>query len=117
MEQAVTTPNGSRRNEDIALDLLKFVPALTARLRRRKSRVSPPSRVPMSSEKTLSVAVFGVGAFGRNHLRIFRQLEQSGAGVRLAAIVDTDPGSARKLREEEGLAVFSSPEECLQPCL
>jgi hypothetical protein len=25
MEQAVTTPNGSRRNEDIALDLLKFV--------------------------------------------------------------------------------------------
>jgi hypothetical protein len=27
MEQAVTTPNGSRRNEDIALDLLKFVAA------------------------------------------------------------------------------------------
>jgi len=25
MEQAVTTPNGSRRNEEIALDLLKFV--------------------------------------------------------------------------------------------
>ena len=29
MEQAVTTPNGSRRNEDIALDLLKFVAATT----------------------------------------------------------------------------------------
>jgi hypothetical protein len=29
MEQAVTTPNGSRRNEDIALDLLKFVAAST----------------------------------------------------------------------------------------
>jgi hypothetical protein len=27
MEQAVTAPNGSRRNEDIALDLLKFVAA------------------------------------------------------------------------------------------
>src|ERR1700684_4629645 len=27
MEQAVTTPNGSRRNEDIALDLLKVVAA------------------------------------------------------------------------------------------
>ena len=29
MEQAVTAPNGSRRNEDIALDLLKFVAATT----------------------------------------------------------------------------------------
>jgi hypothetical protein len=27
MDQAVTAPNGSRRNEDIALDLLKFVAA------------------------------------------------------------------------------------------
>lgn len=27
MEQPVTAPNGSRRNEDIALDLLKFVAA------------------------------------------------------------------------------------------
>jgi predicted dehydrogenase len=70
----------------------------------------------MSSGKTLSVAVFGAGTFGRNHLRIYRQLEQSGAGVRLAAIVDTDPGTARKLCEEEGLTVFSSPEECLQAC-
>ena len=68
----------------------------------------------MSSEKTLSVAVFGAGTFGRNHLRIYRQLEQSGAGVRLAAIVDTDPGTARKLREEEGFTVFSSAEACLQ---
>jgi predicted dehydrogenase len=70
----------------------------------------------MSSGKTLSVAVFGAGTFGRNHLRIYRQLELSGAGVRLAAIVDTEPGTARKLREEEGLTVFSSPEECLQAC-
>jgi predicted dehydrogenase len=70
----------------------------------------------MSSGKTLSVAVFGAGTFGRNHLRIYRQLEQSGSGVRLAAIVDTDPGTAGKLREEESLTVFSSPEECLQAC-
>ena len=27
MEQAVSAPNGARRNEDIALDLLKFVAA------------------------------------------------------------------------------------------
>ncbi len=51
----------------------------------------------MRSENVLSVAVFGAGAFGRNHLRIYRQLEQSGCGVRLAAIVDTDPAAAEKL--------------------
>jgi hypothetical protein len=30
MEQVVTAPTGSRRNEDIALDLLKFVAASTS---------------------------------------------------------------------------------------
>ena len=34
----------------------------------------------MRSEGALSVAVFGAGTFGRNHLRIYRQLEQSGSG-------------------------------------
>jgi hypothetical protein len=29
MDQVVTTPNGARRNEDIALDLLKFVAGST----------------------------------------------------------------------------------------
>jgi predicted dehydrogenase len=72
--------------------------------------------MPMRSEHARSVAVFGAGTFGRNHLRIYRQLEQSGDGVRVAAIVDTDPATAEKLRREENLPVFSSPEACLQAC-
>jgi predicted dehydrogenase len=70
----------------------------------------------MTSEHALRVAVFGAGTFGRNHLRIYRQLEQTGAGVRLAAVVDTDPATADLLRRESNLAVFESPEACLQAC-
>ena len=69
----------------------------------------------MRSENALSVAVFGAGAFGRNHLRVYRALEQSGFGVRLAAVADTDPAAAETLRGQ-GLTVFSSPEACLETC-
>ena len=34
----------------------------------------------------------------------------------MAAIVDTDPATAEKLRQEENLPVFSSPEACLEAC-
>src|ERR1700684_1625390 len=70
----------------------------------------------MSSDQALSVAVFGAGAFGRNHLRVYRQLEQAGFGVRLAAVAETDPVAAGMLRQQENLAVFSSPEACLEAC-
>ena len=70
----------------------------------------------MRSEQSLSVAVFGAGTFGRNHLRIYRQLEQAGCGVRLAAVVDTDPSTAENLRQQDGIAVFSSPQACLEAC-
>ena len=70
----------------------------------------------MRTEPALSVAVFGAGAFGRNHLRVYRQLEQSGFGVRLAAVADTDPAAAELLRQQGDLAVFSSPEACLEAC-
>src|ERR1700735_5635456 len=67
-------------------------------------------------KNALSVAVFGAGAFGRNHLRVYRQLEESGFGVRLAAVADTDPATAEILRQEGTLPVFSSPEACLEAC-
>jgi predicted dehydrogenase len=65
------------------------------------------------SNRSLNVAVFGAGVFGRNHLRVYRQLEHSGLGVRLAAVADTDPAAAEMLRQQEDLPVFHSPEECL----
>jgi predicted dehydrogenase len=59
------------------------------------------------------VAVFGAGAFGRNHLRVYRELEQGGSPVRLAAIVDADPAAAERLRADWQVPVFLSAEECL----
>ncbi|HEV2272896.1 MAG TPA: gfo/Idh/MocA family oxidoreductase, partial [Acidobacteriaceae bacterium] len=55
----------------------------------------------------LNIAVAGAGAFGRNHLRVYRDLEEAAAGsagaappVHLAAIVDSDPQAGASLREE-----------------
>ena len=37
------------------------------------------------------VAVCGAGAFGRNHIRVYRELTAAGSPIRLTAIVDPDP--------------------------
>jgi predicted dehydrogenase len=61
------------------------------------------------------VAVVGAGAFGRNHARVYRDLEQAGEGVRLAAIADADAARAAALAREcgSGVAAFASVEELL----
>ena len=67
------------------------------------------------NSRTLQVAVFGAGAFGRNHVRVYRALEQAGQAIRLAAVVDADPAVAASL-SAQGLTVFSTPEASLQAC-
>jgi predicted dehydrogenase len=64
-------------------------------------------------QREIHAAVFGVGAFGSNHVRVYRELEAAGAGVRLVAAADQDPAVLEPLRQQ-GIAVFSSPAECLQ---
>jgi len=46
--------------------------------------------------------VIGAGAFGRNHARVYRQLQQEGAGAELAAIVDIDSNRAAAVSREFG---------------
>lgn len=55
----------------------------------------------------------GTGAFGRNHLRVYRELEQAGAGVELAAAVEPDPGRAAETEASYGIPVFASVDEML----
>ena len=62
----------------------------------------------------MRVAVAGTGAFGRNHLRVYRELEQAGAGVTLAAAVDPDAGRAAEAEAQYGIPVFASIEELLK---
>ena len=59
----------------------------------------------------LHIAVCGAGAFGRNHIRIYRELEAAGAPVHLAAIVEPDP--ARVADIPPSPAVFLSLEALL----
>jgi predicted dehydrogenase len=54
------------------------------------------------SDSKIRVAVIGAGAFGRNHARVYRQLQQEGEGVELAAIVDTDTARAAAVSREFG---------------
>lgn len=61
----------------------------------------------------VNVAVIGVGAFGRNHARVYRELEQQGEAVRLAAVVDTNLALARKTAEEFQVEAFASIEQML----
>jgi predicted dehydrogenase len=61
----------------------------------------------------LRVAVFGAGAFGRNHLRVYRELEGAGHPVTLAALVDADPVLARQASEEWKIPAYVSLDEFL----
>jgi len=56
----------------------------------------------------IRVAVIGCGAFGRNHARIYKQLQQEGAGIELAGVVDADPQRASSVAAEFGTLAFRS---------
>jgi predicted dehydrogenase len=60
------------------------------------------------------VAVAGTGAFGRNHLRVYRELESAGAGVALAAAVEPHPERAAETADKYGIPVFCSVDELLR---
>jgi predicted dehydrogenase len=56
--------------------------------------------------------VIGVGAFGRNHARVYQQLQEAG-GVRLVAVVDPDTARADAIAREFSCNAFSSVEQML----
>jgi predicted dehydrogenase len=62
---------------------------------------------------TLNVAVFGAGAFGHNHVRVFRELQDAGLPVALVAVVEPDPARAAALHRQYQVPVYSAVEECL----
>ncbi len=59
------------------------------------------------------MAVAGAGAFGRNHLRVVRELENAGAGVALVAAVEPDAKRAAEAASQYGIKVFASADELL----
>ena len=52
----------------------------------------------------IKVGVVGVGDFGRNHVRLYRELE----GAELVGLYDTDAGRAQSVAQEFGTHAFDS---------
>jgi predicted dehydrogenase len=61
----------------------------------------------------LRVAVAGAGAFGRNHLRVYRELEAAGRGVALVAAIEPDADCAADVAARYAIPVFSTVDEAL----
>ena len=61
----------------------------------------------------MRVAVAGAGSFGKNHLRVYRELEKAGLGVSLDAAVEPNPARAADHAAKYGIPVFSTVDELL----
>ena len=59
------------------------------------------------------MAVVGVGVFGRNHARVYRELQQQGEAVRLVGVVDPNLDRADAVAREFGCRAFGSVEQML----
>src|ERR1700722_5909485 len=65
------------------------------------------------SKDLIPVAVVGVGVFGRNHARVYKELEQQGEPVRLLGVVDSDLARADEVAREFGCRGFGSVQQML----
>lgn len=65
----------------------------------------------MHDGSPIRVAVVGVGAFGKNHARVYHELQQQGYGLELVGVVDTDVSRAQHAARQFGCKVLNSVEE------
>src|SRR5215469_699007 len=65
----------------------------------------------MAEASPLRVAVVGCGVFGRNHARVYRQLQQENANVEFVGVVDTDAVRVQKVAQEFAARPLSSVAE------
>jgi predicted dehydrogenase len=66
----------------------------------------------LSTEFPINVVVIGAGAFGRNHARVYHELERAGS-VRLVGVVDPDRARADTVAREFACKAFGSVEQML----
>ena len=59
------------------------------------------------------MAVVGAGAFGRNHLRVYRELEQAGYPVELTAVIDPNEEARAAAEAKFGVRGFATIAECM----
>src|SRR5216684_923784 len=59
----------------------------------------------------IRAAVVGVGSFGRNHARVYHELQKQGAGVQLVGVVDADIALAQEIARQFDCLAFCNIEE------
>lgn len=74
-----------------------------------RNQSAPSRREAMPGLSRPAIAVVGVGALGRHHARVIRDLE----GVSLFGVFDIDPARNREVGEALGVRVCSSLDEAL----
>jgi predicted dehydrogenase len=62
----------------------------------------------------MRVAVIGAGAFGKNHLRVYRELEEAELGAVLVAAVEPDAARAAETAGRYTIPVFASVDDLLR---
>jgi predicted dehydrogenase len=75
-----------------------------------------PERVggtPLKSDSIINAAVMGVGAFGRNHARVYQELAKQGEPVRLVGVVDSNLDRADAVARDFGCRAFGSIDQLL----
>ncbi|HEY6253345.1 MAG TPA: Gfo/Idh/MocA family oxidoreductase [Candidatus Angelobacter sp.] len=65
----------------------------------------------MHDGSPIRVAVVGVGSFGRNHARVYHQLQRQGQGVELVAVVDENASQAQTIARQFGCKGLSAVED------
>ena len=78
--------------------------------------LTPEKTIPESTPiatRPLRVAVAGAGAFGRNHLRVYRDLAQSTHHVQLVAAIEPNPDAAAQVAEQYAIPVYPTAAQAL----
>jgi predicted dehydrogenase len=61
----------------------------------------------LADQSAIRVAVVGVGSFGRNHARVYHELQKQDQGVELVAVVDSDPTQAQSVASQFGCVALT----------
>ena len=75
--------------------------------------MSTASTLPPAGAAAFRVGVVGAGAFGRNHLRVYRELAAAGYPVALAAVIEIDPAARARAAADFNLPAFATVDDAL----
>ena len=65
----------------------------------------------LANQSVIRVAAVGVGSFGRNHARVYHDLQKQGQPVELVGVLDANRATAESVAAQFGCKAFSAVEE------